>query len=108
MQIDARLVLGLQALDRPLDTADVAKLAQKFFGERPGSFFGAALVPGFLDFRNVAAKPVTGELLGVEGAHSSRVEGDGAGVAGEGALGIVGDSDVTGGFYFHRGGRAPR
>src|SRR5215469_16727247 len=82
MQIDPGLVLGLQALDRPFDAADVAKFAQELFGERRGPFFGAAFVPGFLDFRDVAAKPVTGELLGIEGAHSSRIEGYGAGVSG--------------------------
>src|SRR5215472_5021070 len=108
MQIDSSLVLGLQALDGSLDAADVAKLAQKFFGERRGSFFGAPFVPGLLDFRDVAAKPITGELLGIEGAHSGRVEGDGASVSGAGAVGIVGDGHVTGSFYFHCGGRASR
>src|SRR5579864_8141592 len=82
MKIGSRFFLGRETLDRAVNVADVADLAEQLWRDCVGTRLCAAGRPGLLDAIDLVAEAEARELLGVEGAHAGRIEGKGAGVRG--------------------------
>src|ERR1700730_6696402 len=80
MEIDAGFFLRSKTLERAVNVANVADLIDQLRRDRLGTRLCASGRPCLLDAIDLVAEAEARELLGVEGAHPGRIEGNRAGV----------------------------